>query len=165
MNKLFFKIVDKIAKKRELTILDIFVYYCSYIVSKENIDNLLKNLNLESKEKEALNSFFKIIDEEDVEVIINNLMEFVDDYDKASETLSIFFTSFIPKDILFSKDADKIKDSLKVYPKEIQEAIIKSLEMLSAVKLLNKNDKKEIIKEVIRTILILIKIIKVMDET
>lgn len=165
MNKLFFKIVDKIAKKRELTILDIFVYYCSYIVSKENIDNLLKNLNLESKEKEALNSFFKIIDEEDVEVIINNLMEFVDDYDKASETLSLFFTSFIPKDILLSKDADKIKDSLKVYPKEIQEAIIKSLEMLSAVKLLNKNDKKEIIKEVIRTILILIKIIKVMDET
>ena len=165
MNKLFFKIVDKIAKKRELTILDIFVYYCSYIVSKENIDNLLKNLNLESKEKEALNSFFKIIDEEDVEVIINNLMEFVDDYDKASETLSLFFTSFIPKDILLAKDADKIKDSLKVYPKEIQEAIIKSLEMLSAVKLLNKNDKKEIIKEVIRTILILIKIIKVMDET
>ncbi|EDM24306.1 hypothetical protein [Caminibacter mediatlanticus] len=165
MNKLFFKIVDKIAKKRELIILDIFVYYCSYIVSKENIDNLLKNLNLEIKEKEALNSFFKIIDEEDVEVIINNLMEFVDDYDKASETLSLFFTSFIPKDILLSKDADKIKDSLKVYPKEIQEAIIKSLEMLSAVKLLNKNDKKEIIKEVIRTILILIKIIKVMDET
>ncbi len=167
MSKLIFKIVDKIAKKNNLSIIDIFVFYCSYAVNQEyDYDIIIKNigLTLEKNEKEAVVNFFELLQEGDIEFISNTLIEFITDFDKASETLTLFFATFLPKDVLISKDANKIRKSLDVYPNEIRDSIIKSLEMLSAVKLLREDEKKEILKEVIKTILILTRILKVMNE-
>jgi len=57
---------------------------------------------------------------------------------------------------LLSKNPKKIKDSLKIYPLEIQEAIIKSLEMLSLADTnIEKEIKLKILKEVVNTIILL----------
>ena len=100
MSKLIFKIVDKIAKKNDLSILEVFVFFCSYAASQEyDYDFIIKNtgLTLEKNEKEAVVNFFELLQEGDIEFISNILIEFITDFDKASEALTLFFCYFFTK--------------------------------------------------------------------
>jgi len=115
--------------------------------------------------KEDISEF----DKELVDIVENEKFDQIEveftNPDEDANTLALFFTPFIDKDALFSKDAQKIRESLSIYPDEIKEAIIKSLEMLSMVKLLKYEDKIKILSEVFNTILVLYKFfIRLADE-
>jgi len=160
MKKIVLKIIDEIAKKHGSDIIELFSVFLANIVSGnddfEKVALKVLDLNkLNDKEIEILRDFFDSLKDSEYliahkEEIIKNLSSFFNE--KSAQNLALFFTPFISKEALFSQDAEKIRKDLGRYPKEIQEAIVKSLEMLS---LYQKVEDEEILKEVLNTIIIL----------
>jgi len=70
----------------------------------------------------------------------------------------------LPQDVIFSKDAQKIRDSLSVYPDEVKDTIIKALEFLSMllVEELEDNVKCEIFKNIVDIMIVLGEVVKIM---
>ncbi|NPA11998.1 MAG: hypothetical protein GXO62_07125 [Epsilonproteobacteria bacterium] len=141
-------------------------------VSDQNLEKFIVTLaNVVSGNKDVKNIAAKLnAKEEEIQKIIDAIeseeeLEFeIKDYDKAANVLALFFAPFIDKDALFSKDPDKIRKSLSIYPPELSEAMIKSLEMLSMIKMLKEEDKKTVIQEVIHTIILLSKLFRRLQE-
>jgi len=166
MRKITLKIIDKIAKENNTNIIELFIIFFSNIVTKDkSYEEIIKELNLE--DNEILRDFFDYLQKDvfnEKEKFIENLSFFVDDYKKSALYLASFFTLFLPEDVIFSKDVNKIKKSLENYPNEIKEAILKALEFLSMM-LVNLDDdiKCEIFKNVLNIIIILGGLMKIMD--
>jgi len=155
MKKITLKIIQKIANKNNTDISEFFALFMAAIATNEEFEKILKNYELDKKEKEILRDFFEYLKDCDKNEFIKNFIE-VTYLNKTFKNLALFFTVFIPENILLSKNPKKIKDSLKIYPLEIQEAIIKSLEMLSLADMnIEKEIKLKILKEVINTIILL----------
>ena len=163
MKKIVLKIIQKIAQKNNTDISEIFAVFMSIIATNGNIDDVLKKYNLNKKEEDILKEFFKYLKNDLIYEKEEFIKKFVDitDLEKSFKNLALFFTIFISYDILFSKDPQKIKESLKIYPEEIKETIIKSLEMLSlADTKIEKKFKINILKEILNTIIILTFIVR-----
>ena len=163
MKKIILKILNQIAKKNNTDISEFFAVFMGNIAVNGNIDDILKNYDLDDKEKEILKEFFEYLKSD----VLNEKDEFIENFiktlnlNKAFKNLALFFAIFIPEDILLSKDPNRIKEALKIYPDEIQEAIIKSLEMLSLANTNIDTDLKlNILREVLNTIIILTFIIR-----
>ena len=158
MKKITFKIIQKIAKKNNTDISEIFSVFMAGIALKRDFEVLVKSYDLDEKEKEILRDFFEYLKNDlinEKEEFIKNFIE-IADMKKVFKNLALFFAVFIPEDILESKNADKIKDYLQKYPLEIKEAIIKSLEMLSLAETnIDEELKIDILKEVLNTIILL----------
>ena len=158
MKKITLKIIEKIAKKHNTDISEFFSVFMAGITLKRDFDVLIKNYDLDEKEKEILKDFFNFLKNDlinEKEEFIKNFIEVVD-LKSVFKNLALFFAVFIPENVLESKDAKKIKESLKIYPAEIQEAIIKALEMLSLADTdIDKELKLQILREVINTIILL----------
>lgn len=158
MKKITFKIIQKIAKKNNTGISEIFSVFMAGIALKRDFEVLVKSYDLDEKEKEILRDFFEYLKNDlinEKEEFIKNFIE-IADMKKVFKNLALFFAVFIPEDILESKNADKIKDYLQKYPLEIKEAIIKSLEMLSLAETnIDEELKIDILKEVLNTIILL----------
>ncbi len=158
--KFVLKAVDNIAKKNKSDFLET---YLIFLVDKSfgvDFDFSLKKLYpVNEKEKEVLETFFESVEEYTPAEIV----EVIDDYDKAASELVMFFAPFLPQDVLLSKDSEKIKKSLEVYPVAIKEVILKTFETLSMVKLLKNEDKKTVILEVLHTINLLNQLLKEMN--
>ena len=158
VKKITLKIIEKTAKKNNTDISEFFAVFMAGIALKRDFDVLIKSYDLDEKEKEILKDFFNflkndLINEKDE--FIKNFIEVVD-LKSVFKNSALFFAVFIPENILESKNADKIRNSLKNYPIEIQEAIIKSLEMLSLANTdIDKELKLQILREVINTIILL----------
>ncbi len=166
MKKIILRITKQIAKKNNTDISEFFAVFMSLIATNGDIEEILRNYELDEKEKEILKEFFDYLKND----VLNEKDKFIEDFakvvdlNKAFKNLALFFTIFIPKDVLLSKDSQKIKEALKIYPKEIKEAIIKSLEMLSLADTNIDNDLKlNIFKEVVNTIIILTFVIRNLD--
>ena len=155
MKKITLKIIQKIANKDNTDISEFFALFMAAIATGEAFEEVIKSYKLDEKEKEILRDFFEYLKDYDKNEFINNFTE-VTSLDKVFKNLALFFTVFIPKDVLLSKDPIKIKNSLKIFPLEIQEAVIKSLEMLSLADTnIEKEIKLKILKEVSNTIILL----------
>ena len=158
MKKITFKIIQKIAKKNNTDISEIFSVFMAGIALKRDFEVLVKSYDLDEKEKEILRDFYEYLKNDlinEKEEFIKNFIE-IADMKKVFKNLALFFAVFIPEDILESKNADKIKDYLQKYPLEIKEAIIKSLEMLSLAETnIDEELKIDILKEVLNTIILL----------
>jgi len=160
MKKITLKILNKLSKKFEV---DNIFGLISILLSRYGL-NELDFSNLDEKEKELIKEFLELLLNEDKE-LIKNLLKLDFEYKEIAKGLALFFTIFLPEDVIKSKSPDKIKNALKIYPKEIQEAIIKSLEMLSILVTPIEDDlKKEIIKEVIHIMIILAKFLRSLNE-
>ena len=160
MKKITLKILNKLSKKFEVD--NVFglisVLLSNYALNELNLDSL------DEKEKELINEFLELLLNEDKE-LIENLLELNIEYKNIAKGLALFFTVFLPEYVIKSKSPDKIKNALKIYPKEIQEAIIKSLEMLSILTTPIEEDlKKEIVKEVIHIMVVLAKFLRSLNE-
>jgi len=161
MKKITFKILNTLAKQHNTTLCEIFSVFLGNIVNgnlnfESVVSKIFKNLSL--KEKEILNNFFNYLQNDlfkEREEFVNNFI-FDEDCEVA---FSLFFATFLSDKALFSKNPDKIREDLKKYPSEIQEAILKSLEMLSLAK---KVKEKDILKEVLNTMILLSEIFKVL---
>lgn len=161
MKKIILKIIQKVAKEYNTDISEFFAVFMAGIALNKDFENVIKSYNLQ--EKEILKEFYKylqneLIDEKDT--FIKNFIK-VTDFDRVFKNLALYFSAFIPEDVLISKNSEKIKKSLNIYPEEIKDAIIKSLEMLS----LGDTDideylKVNILKEVLNTIIILTFVIR-----
>ena len=164
MKKIMFKIIQAIAKKYNTDISEFFAIFMSIIATNGDFEDF--KYNLTAKERVVLKEFFEYLKHDllsEKEKFIEEMVKVVN-LNKAFKNLALFFVVFIPEDTLFSKDANKIKEALKIYPDEIKEAIIKSLEMLSlANSNIDEDLKIEIFKEVVRTIIILTFIIRNLD--
>ena len=158
--KTLLKIVDNIAKKHKSDFLETYLVFLvdkSFGVGFE--ESIKKLYNADDKEKKILKDFF-----ENIEIYSpGEITDIIEDYDKAAGELVMFFAPFLPQEVLFSKDAEKIKISLEVYPVAIKEVILKTFETLSMVKLLKKEDKKTVILEVLHTINLLNQLLKEMN--
>jgi len=160
LKKITLKILNKLSKKFEVD--NIFglisVLLSNYALNELNLSSL------DEKEKELIKEFLELLLNEDKE-LIKNLLNLNIEYKDIAKNLALFFTIFLPEDVIKSKSPDKIKNALKIYPKEIQEAIIKSLEMLSILAIpLEDYLKKEIIKGVIHIMIILAKFLRSLNE-
>jgi len=156
LKKITLKILNKISKKFEV---DNVFGLISVLLSNYALNELDLG-SLDEKEKELIKEFLELLLNEDKE-LIENLLELNIEYKDIAKGLALFFTVFLPEEIIKSKSAEKIKNALKIYPKEIQEAIIKSLEMLSILATpIEENLKKEIVKEVIHIMIILAKFLR-----
>lgn len=172
MNLITLKILNHIAKKQNSDIIEVFSVFLANIVSKnldfEKVALKIFDLNkLNDNEIGVLNDFFEYLQND----IINDkgfkekLSLFVKDYKKAATNLTSFFVIFLPKDVIFSKNPEKIKNSLSIYPKEIKETIINALEFLSMLTTDIEEDlKKEIFKNIVEIMVILSEIMKVLGE-
>jgi len=155
------KLIKKIAQKRDVDFLELYIIFLVDKVLGVDFDESVKKLfkNLDKKEYELLKDFF-----EHIEIYTpDDIVSLIDDYDKAAHTLVMFFAPFLPEDVLFSKDAQKIKKALNIYPAPIKEVILKTFETLSMVKLLKDEDKKTVILEVLNTINLLAQLLKEMN--
>ena len=151
MKKITLKILNKLSKKFEV---DNIFGLISILLSRYSFNELYFN-NLDKKEKELIKEFLELLLNEDKE-LIDNLLKLNIEYKEVAKGLALFFTIFLPEDVMRSKNVEKIKNALKIYPKEIQDTIIKSLEMLSILTTPIEEDlKKEIVKEIIHIINIL----------
>jgi len=154
MKKITLKILNKLSKKFEV---DNIFGLISILLSKYALNELDLG-SLDEKEKELINEFLELLLNEDKE-LIDNLLKLDFEYKEIAKGLVLFFTIFLPEDVIKSKSPDKIKNALKIYPQEIQEAIIKSLEMLSILATPIEDDlKKEIIKEVIHIVNLIVNV-------
>ncbi len=163
MKKIILKIIQKIAEKNNTDISEFFAVFMGLIATNANVEEVLKKYKLDEKEKEVLKEFFKYLSNDvlrEKDKFIKDFIEIVD-FNKVFKNLALFFAIFIPENILLSKDPKKIKDALKIYPEEIKEAIIKSLEMLSLADTnIDADLKLNILKEVLNTIIVLTFIIR-----
>jgi len=169
MKRIYLKIIDEIAKKHSSSVIEAFTLFSAFILNGEKeFEEVVKKIfplkELSQKEYDILKDFFELLKDGDYlyankEEIINNLSYFYDE--KSAQYLAMFFTPFISKEALESKNPDKIRASLSKYPKEIAEAMVKSLEMLSLVE---KIENREILNEVINTIIIINSIMNVLGE-
>ena len=163
MKKIILKIIQKVAKEYNTDISEFFAVFMAGIALNKDFENVIKSYNLQEKEKEILKEFYEylqneLIDEKDT--FIKNFIK-VTDFDRVFKNLALYFSAFIPEDVLISKNSEKIKKSLNIYPEEIKEAVIKSLEMLSLGDIKIDEDLKiNILKEVLNTIIILTFIIR-----
>ena len=163
MKKIILKIIQKVAKEYNTDISEFFAVFMAGIALNKDFENVIKSYNLQEKEKEILKEFYEylqneLIDEKDT--FIKNFIK-VTDFDRVFKNLALYFSAFIPEDVLISKNSEKIKKSLNIYPEEIKEAVIKSLEMLSLGDTKIDEDLKiNILKEVLNTIIILTFIIR-----
>ncbi|GAX88202.1 conserved hypothetical protein [Lebetimonas natsushimae] len=173
MNQITLKILNHIAKKQNSDIIEVFSVFLANITSGnedfEKVALKIFDLNkLNDKEINLLKDFFDYL-REDVDNDKNfkeKLCLFVEDYKKTATDLASFFVIFLPKDVIFSKNPEKIKDSLSIYPKEIKEAIIKAIEFLSLLTTdIDNNTKKEIFQNIIEIMIILSGIMKVLGES
>ena len=154
MKKITLKILNKLSKKFEV---DNIFGLISILLSKYALNEFDLG-SLDEKEKELINEFLELLLNEDKE-LIDNLLKLDFEYKEIAKGLVLFFTIFLPEDVIKSKSPDKIKNALKIYPQEIQEAIIKSLEMLSILATPIEDDlKKEIIKEVIHIVNLIVNV-------
>ncbi|NPA87135.1 hypothetical protein [Caminibacter pacificus] len=161
MKKIILKIIDETAKKQDSDLIETFSVYLANIVSAnedfERVSLKLFDLNrFSNNEIEILRDFFDSLKEG--EYLISHKEEIIENFsmffnEKSADNLALFFAPFISRDALLSQNPDKIRNDLLKYPKEISEAIIKSLEMLSLAKKIDDN--QEILKEVLNTIIIL----------
>ena len=158
MKKITLKIIENIAKKHNSDISEFFSVFMGGIALKRDFEVLVKSYGLEEKEKEILRDFFEYLKND----LMNEKDEFIKNFIKVVDlngvfkNLALFFSVFIPEKVLESKDAKNIKESLKIYPAEIQEAIIKVLEMMSVANTDIEGELKiKILKEVINTIILL----------
>jgi len=155
------KFIKKIADKYGVDFLEMYLVFVTDKSFGRSFDFSVKKFfeNLEEKEYKLLKDFY-----ENIEIYTpKDIVSQIDDYDKAAGTLVMFFAPFLPEDVLFSKDAEKIKKALDVYPLPIKEIILKTFETLSMVKLLKKEDKKTVILEVLNTINLLSQLLKEMN--
>jgi len=160
LKKITLKILNKLSKKFEVE--NIFGLI-SILLSNYTLNELDVG-SLDEKEKELINEFLETLLNEDKE-LIENLLNLSIEYKDIAKGLALFFTVFLPEEVIKSKSPDKIKNALKIYPKEIQEAIIKSLEMLSILTTPIEDDlKKEIVKEVIHIMVVLAKFLRSLNE-
>jgi hypothetical protein len=155
------KFVKKIAQKRNIDFLEVYIIFLVDKVLGVDFDFSVKKLfnDLDENEYKLLKEFFEHIEIYSPKEIVS----YIDDYDKAAQILVMFFAPFLPQEVLFSKDAEKIKEALNVYPKPIKEVVLKTLETLSMVKLLKEEDKKTVIEEVLHTISLLSQLLKEMN--
>jgi len=162
MKLIILKIIDKIAKKYNSNIIEVFSVFYANIVLGNSFENVLsKNFNIKDLNKneiEILKDFFDFLKNDsisEIEEFKKNLCKLVDDFKIASTNLVSFFLIFLPKDAIFSKDSQKIRNSLN-YSEEINDAIIKALEFLSMLLIdIDRKTKCEIFKNIIDIILIL----------
>jgi len=160
LKKITLKILNKLSKKFEV---DNIFGLISILLSKYALNEFDLG-SLDEKEKELINEFLELLLNEDKE-LIDNLLKLDFEYKEIAKGLVLFFTIFLPEDVIKSKSPDKIKNALKIYPQEIQEVIIKSLEMLSILATPIEDDlKKEIIKEVVHIMIILAKFLRSLNE-
>ena len=170
--KTLLKIIDKIAKKQGSDIFEVFAVYLANLTSWydkfEKITSTIFDLNeLNEKEIEALKNFFEMLKNEDLhEDFVEDMSKFIEDEKEVAKKLAMYFVTFLPPDALESQDAEKIRESLKHYPQEISEIIIKALESLSIVEIdeIDKKYKREILKNVIKMIVILYQVMKILGE-
>jgi len=148
----------KIAQKFGIDPLELFVIMLAQKVSGGNVKSVVSSLNISYDEE--LEDLFREIENFDVDEI----MELIENYDKAAQILALFFTPFISAEAIFSQNSQLIRKDLEKYPEEIKEAIIKTLEMLSAVSFLQESEKRAIIKESLNIIKALSKIFMLLGE-
>ncbi len=168
MKKIILKIIDEVAKRHSSSLIETFVVFLANIVSgngdfKSVASKIYDLERLTDAEEEILRDFFESL--KDGEYLIQNKEEIIENLSyfftqKTPDELALFFTPFISKEALISRNADKIREDLSKYPEEIKEAIVRSLEMLSLSKKISPND--EILKEVLNTIIILNVIMKML---
>ncbi len=163
MKKLTLKIIQKIAKRLNTDISEFFAVFIAGIALNRDFGSIIKSYDLQEKEKEILKDFYEYLENE----LINEKDEFIKNFIKITDlnrvfkNLALYFTVFIPEDVLFSKDSEKIRKSLNIYPEEIKEAVIKSLEMLSLGDTeIDEDLKYQILKEVLNTIILLTFVIR-----
>ncbi len=158
MKKLILKIIQKIANRLNTDISEFFAVFMSAIALRRDFEGAIKGYDLKDNEKEILRDFFEFLQNDlinEKDEFIKNFIE-IADLDRVFKNLALYFTVYIPEDVLFSKDAQKIRKSLDIYPDEIKEAVIKSLEMLSLADTgIDKDLKLNILEEVLNTIILL----------
>jgi len=168
MKKILLKIVDDIAKKHNSSLVEVLSIFLANIVSGnrdfKNVASKIFDLKkLNKNEIQALKIFFDLLNEEDCvfdsKESIENISEFFDE--NSAKHLALFFTPFLSKEAILNKDPQKIRKDLEKYPKEIKEAILKSLEMLSVSE---KIDNEEILKEVLKIICVLSNVFRIIGE-
>ncbi|MEO1923901.1 MAG: hypothetical protein ABGX25_05240 [Nautiliaceae bacterium] len=162
--------IDEIARKQNSNLLEVFIVFYANIASGnvdfEKVALKIFDLNKLSKEDiEKLKEFFNflidnILDKKDE--FIKKVIKLIDDPVEAAKTIGMFFTIFLPKEVIFSKDPEKIKKALNIYPDEIKDSVIKALEMLSIIKL-GVKESYEILKEVLNTVIILGMIMRLLE--
>jgi hypothetical protein len=170
MNLITLKILNHISKKQNSDIIEVFSVFLANITARyedfEKVALKIFDLNeLDDKEIDLLKDFFDYLKEN----VVNDkdfkekLSFFVEDYKSSANELASFFVIFLPRDVIFNRDAKKIKNSLSIYPKEIKETIIKALEFLSLLTTdIDDNTKKEIFKNIVEIMVILSEIMKVL---
>ena len=158
---IFLKILKSISKKYNILIEEIFVFNALGIANSD-FDLIFSKIDIDfnKKDKDFLKEFFNYLKESDYRKFSEQFVEYIDDFNESANILALFFLNFVNS---IDNKKEMIED-LKKYNKDIADAIIKSLEMLSAVKLLNEKDKRDIIKEVIYTILVLSKIFSLKED-
>jgi len=160
LKKITLKILNKLSKRFEVE--NIFELI-SILLSRYTLNELDLSI-LDEKEKKLIEEFLDLLLNEDKE-LTDNLLKLDIEYKEIAKGLALFFTILLPKEVIKSKSAEKIKNALKIYPKEIKEAVIKSLEMLSILTTPIEDDlKKEIVKEVIHIMVVLAKFLRSFNE-
>ena len=155
------KLIDKTAKKYGTDFLELYIVFLTDKSLNSGFDFSFKKFfeDVSKKEYELLKNFY-----ENIEIYSpKEIASYITDYDKAANTLVMFFAPFLPQDVLFSKDAQKIKKSLEIYPLAIKEVILKTFETLSMVKILKNEDKRVVVEEVLHTITLLSQLLKEMN--
>jgi len=147
--------LDKL-KNSKFSVIALYFLFQSY--DKKSLEDFLT----EYKEEK----FIKYYDEiHSLELDEDELLKYFDgDYEKLSRELALFFAPFLPEDFVMDKDLEKLRIKLiSVYGDEISEAIIKALEILSMLSYPKEIDEKEyLLREVIKIMLLLSKIIKLL---
>jgi len=170
MKKITLKIINNIAKKQNSSVIEVFsVFFANIVAGNNDFEKVaLKIFDLKKIEKkEILKDFFEYLKNDiarDKEEFSKNLCVFASDFKESAINLGAFFAIFLPQDVIFSKDAQKIRDSLSVYPDEVKDTIIKALEFLSMllVEELEDNVKCEIFKNIVDIMIVLGEVVKIM---
>jgi len=134
------------------------LYFLFQSYDKKSLEEFLKDYELEGLVKyyDEMNS---------LDMDENELLKYFDgDYEKLSRELALFFAPFLPEDFVINKDLEKLRVKLvSVYGDEISDAIIKALEILSMLSYPKDiEEKKYLLKEVLKIMLLLSKIIKLL---
>jgi hypothetical protein len=170
--KTHLKIIDKIAKKHNSDIFEVFAVFLANLMSgNDDFEKVALKIfdlkKLDKKEIEILKSFFEMLKNEEFDdKFVENLASLRSDYKTEALKLAMFFMPLLPREAIESANPEIIKKSLKKYPQEIEEVIIKALESLSMLNIdeLDEKYKNEILKNVIEMEIILYKIIKLLGD-
>jgi len=172
MKKITLKIIDTIAKNHNSDVIEVFSVFLANIaagnIDFENVASKIFDLQ-KVENREILEDFFEYLKEDVIkekDEFAKNLSSFATDFQKEATALASFFVIFLPQDVIFSKDALKIKQSLQNYPDEIRDTIIKALEFLSMllVKDLEKKVKQDILKNILEMMIILKEVVKLIGK-